>query len=111
MTVTVASFRAAYPEFTSTSDALIARYIDEAALWVGSHWGDDQDKGVMYYVAHTAQGEIDGTETGGTTSIGSGSHKVTVSGANGKDRWNNTRYGRLFWLLMQRYAGHRIYAV
>ena len=111
MTVTVASFRAAYPEFAETSDVLIERYIDEASLWVGAHWGDDQDKGVMYYVAHTAEGVAEGTETSTVSSIGSGSHKVTLHDTSGEARWNGTRYGRLFWLLMKRYTGHRVYAV
>lgn len=121
MTVTVATFRAAYPEFATTTDALLERYIAEAALYVGAHWGDHADTGTMYYVAHTAQLEIDRVAAGidasgrGTTSIGSGSHKVTIGNTNGSasagSMWLRTRYGRLFWELYKRFSGGRVYAV
>jgi len=122
MALTVADFRAAYPEFASTSDALLERYLGEASLYVNACWGDRQEAGTFYYMAHTAQLEADRVAAGidasgrGTTSIGSGSHKVTV-GQTSKDAngpgypWTKTRYGRLFWELMQRCSRGRIYAV
>ena len=122
MAVTVASFRAAYPEFASTTDPLIERYIGEAGLWVSECWGDQQDTGTMYYIAHMSQVEADRVAAGidasgrGTTSIGSGSHKVTIGNTNSMSSdagslWQRTRYGRMFWALLQRFKGGRIYAV
>lgn len=122
MPATVATFRAAYPEFASTSDALLERYLDEASLYVNECWGDKQETGTFYYMAHAVQLEADRIAAGidasgrGTTSIGSGSHKVTV-GQTSKDSngpgypWTKTRYGRLFWELMQRCSSGRIYAL
>jgi len=118
MTVTVASFRAAYPEFdaAAASDVLVQRYIDEAALWVGPHWcgndGADEDKGTMLYVAHTIQAVAEGVDTSNVSAIGSGSHKISLRDtSSGEGRWNSTRYGRMFWLLVKRYSGRRIFAV
>lgn len=112
MAVTAATFKTAYPEFEDTGDALVGRYIDEAGLWVNETWGDDEDNGVMYYVAHTLEGIATGTEVSDVVSISSGSHKTVFRDTStGNERWNGTRYGRLFWLLLQRNTGHRVYAV
>ena len=116
MAVTLETFRAAYPEFASTNDALITRYLGEASIWVGPHWcgndGADEDTGTMLYAAHTAEANNIGVEANDVTSIGSGSHKITYRDtSSGKARWTSTRYGRMFYTLMKRYAGSRIYAV
>lgn len=52
MTVTRASFLAAFPVYTNTPTGLIDARLAEAQRRVGPLWGDLQDDGVSYLTAH-----------------------------------------------------------
>lgn len=53
MSVSVTSFREAYPDFRGTSTPLIAAKIKAAKLKVAPRiWGTRADEGVMLYTAH-----------------------------------------------------------
>lgn len=51
MTVTVSSFKAAYPEFGSAGDILIAAKLEEAELTTSDSFGDQYDYAVMLLTA------------------------------------------------------------
>jgi len=52
MTVTAASFKVRFPEFTDTDDSLITSHIAGATLRFSAEvWGDLLDEGIMYKTA------------------------------------------------------------
>jgi hypothetical protein len=53
MAVTLASFKAAFPEFVDAGDPLLQSKLDEAVLQIdASVWGAKADLGVSYLAAH-----------------------------------------------------------
>lgn len=54
MTVTAASFKTLFPEFTATADDRVTMFLAMAARRVSSVWfGDATDEAVCYLAAHT----------------------------------------------------------
>ena len=53
MTVTPASLRQGFPEFTGTPDSLVQAKINDAGAFVDAGvWGDKYDTGIAYMAAH-----------------------------------------------------------
>jgi hypothetical protein len=53
MSVSLSTFRAAFPEFKTAPDALVLEKLGEAAIEIkASVWGDFADKGQKYLAAH-----------------------------------------------------------
>lgn len=123
MTVTVASFRADFPEFASTvkfPTNQITYYLNLAGLMLNAaRWNNSLDMGTELFIAHnitieakaaaeSAAGGIPGTTTG---PIGSKSvDKVSISYSTGDaiqpgaGHWNLTVYGTRFIRLMRMFG-------
>lgn len=115
----IATFREAFPEFTSEvayPDAQITFWSGVAEkMVVEDIWGDMYDNAVMLYVAHeitlarqnAAAGSVGGTpgSSGGPPSSKTvGSVSVAYDAANTAEKnagwWNLTTYGKQFYRLM-----------
>lgn len=122
MTITVAQFRANFPEFADVSvypDAQVQFWLDYAYTRLNPHaWADSLDYGVQLFVAHyltLAQRNIASAASGnaGTSGMVTGlltQKKVDKVSLNfdtsavtnaGAGSYNSTTYGVLYWELMQ----------
>jgi hypothetical protein len=123
MTVTAASFKAAFPAFTSDTDYPIPMLTYQLSLAVKLHnadrWGELLDDGIMLWTAHmitleqqssaaAAAGQSAGAITGPLASAsGDGlsySRNVSAAVLDGEGHWNLTSYG-LRWKQMARMMG------
>lgn len=84
MTVTRASFRANYPVYDNTSDALVDARLADAQLEVGTPWGTFQDAATMLLTAHLLA--IDPL----------GESAARSSAANGADNYGSSTYLKAF---------------
>ena len=117
MTVTVASFRANFPEFADTSiypDAAITRFIVLAANFLNPRqWGAIVDYGTELWVAHNITISGEKIKTGDVASLGapitekhvgevgySQSPGLLLQGQGDIGLYAKTTYGLQFWQLM-----------
>lgn len=120
MTVTAASFRQHWPEFTSTTD-----YPDpQVNFWISlagkmlfeDVWGEVLDNGIELFVAHhlvmwkrsATGGSIPGNVTGVVSgkSVGPVSVSYDVGSVSFTDagHWNASTYGQQIWFLIQMFG-------
>ena len=53
MSVTPATFKIRFPEYSSEADARIQLFIDDSVIVLNEvYWGDKYDLGISYYTAH-----------------------------------------------------------
>lgn len=71
--INTTDFKIRFPEFTTTSDALIQILIDEAYLTVTDKFGKYQDTAVLYFTAHTLNNNLKGE---GKSAYGANSKSV-----------------------------------
>lgn len=123
MTVTAASFRSDFPEFTDTTrfpDQSVNLWLSVAAKWIDPDtWAELADFGTELFVAHhiimqaqsaaaAASGGAIGAIVGPTSSKGVGPVSVSydVGAVLIKDaaHWNQTNYGVQFYQLSQMFG-------
>lgn len=112
MAVTVASFRADFPEFTSNTaypDATVAFWLGLAGKMLSAdRWGDLTDYGIELFVAHNitlAARDLKTADAGGFGGSGAGvtssktvdkvsvSYDTAAATIEGAGNWNLTTYG------------------
>ena len=119
--ITIAGFRARYPQFDSVSDATVQAYLDDAVLRVDEGvWGDHYETGVYALACHemTLQGLGDqpagAPPAGNVTSLKDGAVAVTFKQSTnetiGDDYYNQTPCGQKY-LSLQRLMGMGIVVV
>jgi hypothetical protein len=118
MTITVAQFRADFPEFTDTTkypDTMVTFWLTQAGkLLRPDRWVDELDLGTELFVAHQlvigARNQKNGGSGAGASIAPISSKtvdKVSVSYDTGSVTmtdagfWNATNYGQRFWWLLQ----------
>lgn len=120
MTVTPASFKAAKPQFAAVADPVVQSYIDFALVaFVGSGWGDIEDRVTILVVCHLMTLDGLGTDpfsqsfASGTSeyqSVKSGQLTVTrfqkTSSSSTYGDWlQQTPCGRQFYMLLRMNRG------
>jgi len=117
MTVTLASFRAAYPEFSAAQypDATITYNLGFASRLLDQvRWGELYDDGIMLVTAHNlvvsapsavgASGRVSGTPIGiaASQSVGSVSKSIDtgIGLQDGAGLYGATSYGRRYYQLL-----------
>jgi hypothetical protein len=117
MTVTPATFKARYTEFSTLSDARIQIFLDDAALEMDSgRWGDLYDRGQAALAAHLlalAERGAAGSTTGisgqgpltsrsvGDVSVGFGFGSSGGGNSSTEASYMSTVYGQDYWRLVQ----------
>ena len=121
MALTLAQYRASYPEFASIDDAIVQRYLTEFTILYQGCYGEYYDMLQGYYVSHmlamfynVATGQASGTgATGGikviptSRSVGDVSVSGQAVGINTSDPsyWDGTVYGQRFWSIISAFGG------
>lgn len=115
MTVTVASFKVRFPEFSSESDTRIQLFLDDAVVVLNeAYWGVKYDLGLNYYTAHSLALANKATASGGSGSSGGGgaissrsvdgtsvSYATMTPNSGTEAYYSQTSYGREYWMLLQ----------
>jgi hypothetical protein len=111
MTVTVAQFRADFPQFQDSSESSISTALTTAGLMVGEVWGELQDRATSLMAAHilTLAASAKSTSGSATSSLAginipnevSLQYSQTPSGNSSAASLNSTAYGKEFSTLQQ----------
>ena len=107
MALTLAQFRASYPEFVNVPDAVIQRYLTEFTVLYTGCYGEYYDILQGYYAAHmlaTNYNLATGSPGGGAVTVvatGRTVGDVSVSGqaigvGSDSSMWDGTTYGQMF---------------
>lgn len=114
--LTLAEFRALYPEFASIPDAIVQRYLTEFTILYQGCYGDYYQIMQGYYVAHmltTFYNLTTGAPKGGAVTVvttGRAVGDVNTSGqaigvnASDPNFWDGTTYGQMFYSLLSMFG-------
>lgn len=110
--LTLAEFRALYPEFVNVPDAIVQRYLTEFTILYRGCYGDYYQTMQGYYVSHmltTFYNLTTGAPKGGAVTVvttgrnvGDVSTSGQAIGINTSDPnfWDGTNHGQLFYTLL-----------
>lgn len=110
--MTLAEFRAIFPEFAATPDARVQLWLNLANSRVTEPvWGDQQALGQALFTAHylatggVAAGGGSTVAAGEVTAKKVGEVQVSYSATSNRDEsagwWNSSVYGRQYWSLFR----------
>lgn len=112
--MTLADFRAIYPEFIKVPDAVVQRYLDEFKIFYMLDYGDYADTLQGLYVAHYLTMGFNlktGESKGGShsfavtsRSVGDVSMSGSLIGVDATSPWDATIYGQKFRLMISAFG-------